>query len=481
MFTVLIIDRSNPAFYQLAINLAGQINNEAVSIIFLSDKEKSGKYGNLEIVNISDIPQAKSLVELQSHFDFSLHKALVPERAFFDYSSFRSSQRYSNIDLNTVYATVVPYVNALDYLIRERVDLIVEGLADNFLTSIAGRVAGFYKKKFFMVFTYYWFDSGFLMADRVDQTSTLIDGKYHYYLNHQELLHLEQLDDFYARKVLQPFFPNNYTARSRLTQFLNRFSSYEPPSFKNFVLRRFSWLISALQIKISITFETKIRAEKFVLFPLHVTPEATLLGSTPELADQFSLIKNISMNLPASVYLYVKEHPYQVIGLGLDYQFYRRLKSLPNVRLYGTSISAESMYKDPNCLATAVISGTVGLEAALHKLPVFVFGQAIYGAADCFIKPKNFDDFFRILGLIVKKEFVFNEPALYAMLQALKDGAVRADVDFSKARNWLELSHMHNATTAKFIDQQYLEWSKLKTVGSVGRGESENSRGIESR
>ena len=168
------------------------------------------------------------------------------------------------------------------------------------------------------------------------------------------------------------------------------------------------------------------------------------------------------MNLPAGVYLYVKEHPHQVIGLGLDYQFYKKLKSLPNVRLYGTQISAETMYKDPNCLAITVISGTVGLEAALHKLPVFVFGHAIYNAADCFIKSKDFDDFFRILGSIINKEFRFDESALYAMLQALKDGAIQADVDFTKARSWLELSYLGNATTAKFIEHQYLEWAKTQ-------------------
>ena len=48
MFTVLIIDRSNPSFYQLAIHLAEQIKNDDVIILFLSDKENSGKQGNLE-------------------------------------------------------------------------------------------------------------------------------------------------------------------------------------------------------------------------------------------------------------------------------------------------------------------------------------------------------------------------------------------------------------------------------------------------
>src|SRR5207245_461950 len=146
------------------------------------------------------------------------------------------------------------------------------------------------------------------------------------------------LDSFYGRKVLQPNFPNNYTFRSRIAQVINRSKSYEPISIKNWILRRLAWLTSKLRIKLFLSFERELISDKFVLFPLHVTPEASLLGSAPELADQFSLIKNLSMNLPAGVFLYVKEHPYQQMGLGLEYGFYRRLQSLPNVRLYDASI-----------------------------------------------------------------------------------------------------------------------------------------------
>lgn len=464
MFNVLIIDRSNTATLDLAIHLAKSLTNQDIKILFLSDKEPSSVHANFEIINISDIPQRKSLIELQNEYNFSLFKALITERAFFDYSSFRKTQCYSDKTLDDVYKTIAPYINALDYLIRERVDMVIEGLADNFMTSVAGKLATHYRKKFYMIFVYYWFGNGFIMADRTDQTSSLVDQKYSYYLNNQAQLDKSMLDSFYRRKILHPNFTSNYTFKSRIVQLINRFKSYDSISIKNFCLRRFSWIISKLQIKLFMTFERELKAERFVLFPLHVTPEATLLGSTPELADQFSLIKNISMNLPVGVLLYVKEHPHQTIGLGLDYHFYKRVQSLPNVRLYGTSISAELMYRDPNCLAIAVISGTVGLEAALQKLPVFVFGHPIYYAADCFIRPKDFDDFFQILKTIISKKFKFNEPALYAMLQALKEATVQADVDFTKARSWLELGYLGNAATAIFINQKYGEWTALKSA-----------------
>jgi hypothetical protein len=166
----------------------------------------------------------------------------------------------------------------------------------------------------------------------------------------------------------------------------------------------------------------------------------------------------------------VKEHPHQEIGLGLDYGFYKRVQSLPNVRLYSAAISAESMYSDSNCLAVAVISGTVGLEAALRKVPVFVFGRPIYYRSDCFIKPRDFDDFFQNVIRILSKEYEFNETALYAILQALKDSVIEADVDFSKARSWLELSYLGNANTIKFINQQYQEWVASNSKRGTLRG-----------
>src|SRR3981081_4146908 len=99
MFNVLLIDRSNSAFVDLAIHLAQIVSDPQIRILLLSDKEASGTKGNLEIVNVHDVPQSASIQGLQNKYGFSLHKALAPERAFFDYSSFRKSQCYSDLSL----------------------------------------------------------------------------------------------------------------------------------------------------------------------------------------------------------------------------------------------------------------------------------------------------------------------------------------------------------------------------------------------
>ncbi len=166
----------------------------------------------------------------------------------------------------------------------------------------------------------------------------------------------------------------------------------------------------------------------------------------------------------------MKEHPHQQMGLGLDYAFYKRVRSLPNVRLYSPAVRAESLYCDPNCLAVVVIAGTIGLEAALKRKPVFVFGRPIYYRGDCFIKSRTFEDFFLELKRIMNGDYKFDEWGLYAILQAMKDAVMETDVAFSKARSWLELSYLVNTNMAKLINRQYGEWAASRLADEAASG-----------
>lgn len=454
MLRVLLIDRSNPVFVQSARALAEAARDLPVQIIFVSDKEPSSVEGNLEIVNIHDVAQNKDIRTLEAAYGLSVHRALVPERAFFDYSSFRRCQRYSNLGIEDIERLVTPYLNAFDYLIRERADLVIEGLADNFMTSLAGRIAQHYKKPFFMNMAYYWWPDGLLLVDRLDQTSSEIDRRYAEYRANPALIDRAKVDSVFSEKRVRPAAVG-YNLKMRLQQLFARRTSYEPFSLANWICRRLSAVVSRLAIRHWLRAEERPRDEEFVLFPLHVLPEATLLGSAPEIADQFALLKNMSMHLPFGVRLYVKEHPAQQLGFGLDYGFYRRLTSLPNVRYFKASANLHEMLTHRGCLGVAVINGTVGLEAAMtYQKPVFVFGPALYGVGDCFIKPKNFEEFFDEIQRIRRGEFEFDEQAMYAILQAFDEAVTRADVDFARSRNWTEFAICGVPILRKFISDR---------------------------
>lgn len=441
MLRVLLIDRANPVFVQSARALAAAVRDLPVQIVFASDKEPSAVEGNLEIVNVHNVPQRLSIQSLEEIYGFSIHRALITERSFFDYSSFRRCQTYSELTIDQIGEIVLPYLNAFDYLVREKVDVISEGLADNFLTSLAGRVASYYCKPFYMGFGSYWWSDGMFFVDRLDQTSSEIDERYRYYRDNPDKIDQARMAGLYARKHVVRV-ASGYPWRMRLQQFRARGRSYEPPSWKHWFCRRVSTAASRFLISKAIRSYGGPLDEDFLLFPLHVAPEATLLGSTPELADQFSLIKDISMNMPFGVRLYVKEHPAQQLGAGLDYGFYRRLTALPNVRYIRANASLSNLLEHRRCLGVAVINGTVGLEAAMmYRHAVFVFGRPIYGAAECFIKPSSFEDFFNQLQKRRLGKFEFDDIALYSMLHALDDTVVRAPVDLRDFKTWTEYAY----------------------------------------
>ena len=139
LLRVLLIDRSNPVFVQSVRALAGEARGLPVQIVFVSDKEPSSVEGNLEIVNIHDVAQKADIRSLEAAYGFSVHRTLIPERAFFDYSSFRRCQRYSDLELEDIERLVTPYLNAFDYLIREKADLVIEAAKPGAPPGLEGR------------------------------------------------------------------------------------------------------------------------------------------------------------------------------------------------------------------------------------------------------------------------------------------------------------------------------------------------------
>ena len=453
MTNVLFIDRNNPHTIQWIRGFSEHINPLEMQIVCISDREPSFKNDRLEIINIADIPQQQTMTELQGKYDFSIHKTLVTERSFFDYSSFRNNQCYSDLSLTEIEAKVLPYLNAYDYVIREKVDLIIDSLADNFITSICEQIAGFYNVRMIEKMLYYWWSDGFLPLDTIGQTSNILDNNYDkYYASPDKIDHKLINQTFESQVATWQFEKPSYlkSLLNRMKIVRNRQNSYEPLSLKNLIKRKIARTYSRLLHAVSVTKNyVPVKDEMYVYFPLHVAPEAVLLGSAPEYADQFGLIKNISMNLPWGVMLYVKDHPAQQIGLMMNYNFYEKLATLPNVRYFPPAVRSESLMEPQECLAVVIINGTVGLEAAMQKKPVYVFGNAVYKRAACFIKPLNFNEFSMHMLKVFKGDFEFNQQALDAMLMAIISSVYRGSVDFGTFKVWEDRSFasfpMHEA------------------------------------
>lgn len=111
--------------------------------------------------------------------------------------------------------------------------------------------------------------------------------------------------------------------------------------------------------------------EKYVLFLLHLQPEATTLPQAGVFVEQELCVQLLARVLREyGIKLYVKEHfvqPYHMKN------FYKDLRETDNVVL--VSSDAESVDLLEHCVAAATPAGTVSIESIANGKPVFVFGH----------------------------------------------------------------------------------------------------------
>ena len=114
-----------------------------------------------------------------------------------------------------------------------------------------------------------------------------------------------------------------------------------------------------------------MRGKRFVFFPLHTEPEMSLHWMSPEYFSQLEAIALIARDLPAGVYLAVKETFY---GAGRrPPKFYDQIRRLKNTVLLDVWEFGVDVVRESDAVIT--IGGTAGLEAAFMGKPVILFGQ----------------------------------------------------------------------------------------------------------
>lgn len=456
---VVVIDHSYRHLIGWAQKFANSISG--FQVILLTDKSPSMIDGDLEIINVHDVAQKLELDELQHNLTFSLYRALIVERAYFDYTNFTKCECYSRVNLDEIGELVQPHVNALDEIIRTRADLVLGHFADNAIASLAAYIAEHYDVPYAAEYRTYWWPDGYIFLDRPDQTSSQVDDLYRRYYADQSSIDRAALENVYGAKRVSFQYPDNivYPLRTRLRKIIGSRNWHDPFSPLNWLIRRCAYPFSRLMTGLfTRSLPEAPQGKRYVLFPMHVAPEANLLGSMPELADQFSLIKNISMNLPWGVRLCVKKHPGQRKWTGPRFDFFHKLAALKNVDVIDAGVPPHRMLNDDNCIAVAVINGTLGLEAALKRKPVFVFGKAIYGVADCFLKPGTFDEFRCQIMAIDQGRFQFDERAMWSILAALDTAVWRGDSEFASAKTMEEVTLRSFSAIERYIRSE--TWRK---------------------
>jgi hypothetical protein len=114
---------------------------------------------------------------------------------------------------------------------------------------------------------------------------------------------------------------------------------------------------------------------KKLLFPLHVTPEASTDTWAPKFNNMLETAQNLIQNLPAGWTLAMKEHP-SSIYLQRNQGELKALRALPRSIFLSPLISNNELV--PECNMSLVVNGTFGLEMMTKGLPVVTLGNPFY-------------------------------------------------------------------------------------------------------
>lgn len=377
--------------------LADALAPSGIALVVVTECERP-EGPNLLPIAIREIAPADAR-QLQAGYPFSLFKPLACERSLTDYCTFRRDEAYSGISLDGFMDRYTRFIRAYEYFFA-RGGVFVGMLHDTFKSAIASRIAEHHGRPVLLPIQYYWWPDGVLFYDTATQGARELQRRYEHYLRHAEQIDRRRAEAIYAGKA-RTLISRGETRNGLIDKLANiRMSrtSPEPFSYGNFARRR----VRRVRERIGggfagVDYVTEAGAVDgdFLVFPMHVAPEASILGGAPEFADQFSLIKNVSLNLPLGTTLLVKEHPDQ-IRARLGARFYRDVGSLPNVRIVHASVGAMTLIRRPACRGVVVINGTLGLEAAFEGKRVFVpsADAAWYAFCDAITVIRRWDDFF---------------------------------------------------------------------------------------
>ena len=202
-----------------------------------------------------------------------------------------------------------------------------------------------------------------------------------------------------------------------------------------------------------VEFDDLSASGDFFFFPLHFEPEVSLQVFGRPYQNQIELIRNIALSAPVGTKIIVKEHP-RSIGFR-PYAYYRKLLDIPNVYLIDPFIKAYHVV--PHAQIVAVITGSIGLEAAVLGKPVITFGNAAYNILpDSMVRQiVNLNT----LGMQIKvflKNYSYERKYIEKYIGSIIDGSTPVDLYSALiGKNERNFENMRNLTEKERVREGY--------------------------
>jgi len=177
--------------------------------------------------------------------------------------------------------------------------------------------------------------------------------------------------------------PGNYLVQTDKKPEDSEMSRWEYSRFR----RRASRYVQRLEGRYAKLSTPVDLGKPFIYVALSFQPERTSSPMAGVYVNQLLLVDLLSKSVPEGWWVYVKEHPSQLIpswyyraqcGRSLDY--YDDFAALPNVRLVPMSVSSFDLIDHARVVAT--VTGSVGWEALNRGKPVLLFGHPWYRGCD---------------------------------------------------------------------------------------------------
>lgn len=168
--------------------------------------------------------------------------------------------------------------------------------------------------------------------------------------------------------------------------------------------------------------------EKFVVFFLHLQPEATTLPKGGVFVEQELMIQILAAALlPFGITLYVKEHfvqPYR------NKDFYDGLLKIKNVKTVPSSLDSGELVR--HCLATASCNGTILLESMINAIPTFIFGDTPFRGGPGVFYVGSVEECRDVIEKILAGEIDISAHEVRAQLKAFGDSSFFGYFDSSR-------------------------------------------------
>ncbi|MCR4762226.1 MAG: hypothetical protein K5696_01715 [Lachnospiraceae bacterium] len=143
-------------------------------------------------------------------------------------------------------------------------------------------------------------------------------------------------------------------------------------------------------------------SDRYIYVPLHYFPECTTFPQGGGLyGDQILMIDILAHAAGEGTYIYVKEHPTQII-FGRKKEFYDSLAAIPNVKLIRTDTVQYEIIA--HSMAVSTLTGTTGYECQYMGKPFLMFGYYITRYAPGTLFVRNVEDCKKALEEIRKGE-----------------------------------------------------------------------------